>query len=44
MTDLAKYALKLYRAVIEQGGNEEEATRIVQAYMSTGLLAAPKEQ
>lgn len=44
MVELANYALKLYRAVIERGGTEEEATRIVQAYMSTGLLASPKEK
>lgn len=43
MAELAKYALMMYRGVIEQGGTEEEATRIVQAYMSTGLMASPKE-
>ncbi len=43
MEALAGFALKLYRAVREKGGSEEEATRIVQAYLSVGLLTISKE-
>jgi len=43
MEALAGFVLKLYRAVREKGGSDEEATRIVQAYLATGLLTVDKE-